>query len=65
MNNKMGSIRFLQNIADMLDNWESCAEENVGWCLLCDGPIRSAQDLIQNSNAHTCPEIFRLEPRLR
>ena len=43
----------------------SCPEENVGWCLLCDGPIRSAQDLIPNTNTLNCPEGLKLESRLR
>jgi hypothetical protein len=50
---------------EMLDNWVACPDENVGWCLLCDGPIRSAQDLIPNSDTHNCPEGLRLESRLR
>jgi hypothetical protein len=33
---------------EMLENWESCPDENVGWCLLCDGPIRSEKDQIPN-----------------
>jgi hypothetical protein len=41
---KMVPIQFPANIEEMLENWESCADENVGWCLLCDGPIRSAED---------------------
>jgi hypothetical protein len=40
----------------MLDHWASCAEENVGWCLLCDGPIRTAEDLIPETN--TQPAIL-------
>lgn len=46
MKNKMMPIEFPENIDEMLDNWASCPDENIGWCLLCDGPIRSAQDLI-------------------
>jgi hypothetical protein len=65
MNNKMVSIRFPENIEEMLENWESCPDENVGWCLLCDGPIRTGQDLIENTNTHNCPEGLRLESRLR
>jgi hypothetical protein len=28
------SIQFPSNITEMLDNWESRPDENVGWCLL-------------------------------
>jgi hypothetical protein len=34
----------------------SCAE-NVGWRLLCDGPIRSEKDVIQNSNTHNSRRV--------
>jgi hypothetical protein len=34
MKNKMVPIKFPENIEEMLDRWASCAEENVGWCLL-------------------------------
>jgi hypothetical protein len=32
-------------------------DENIGWCLLCDCCIRTAQDLIGNSNTHNCPRV--------
>jgi hypothetical protein len=62
-NMKMTPIEFPANIEEMLDNWASRAEEKVGWCLICDGPITSAQDLIENSNTHNCPAGRRLESR--
>jgi hypothetical protein len=61
MNKKMVPVRFPQNIAEMLDNRASCAEENVGWCLLCDGPIRGEKDLIPKTNTHNCAQGLRLE----
>jgi hypothetical protein len=51
---KLVPVHFPANIEEMLENWESCADENVGWCLLCDGPIRTAQDLIENTDTHIC-----------
>jgi hypothetical protein len=39
--------------------------QSVGWCLLCDGSIRSEKDLIPETNTHNCPEGLRLESRLR
>jgi hypothetical protein len=65
MKKKLVPVQFPPNMMEMLDNWESCVEENVGWCLLCDGPIRSAQDLIENTNTHNCPAGLRLESRPR
>jgi hypothetical protein len=65
MKNEMMPIRFPENIEEMLHNWASCAEANVGWCLLCDGPIRSEKDLIPNSNTHNCPAGLKLELTMR
>jgi len=31
MKKKCVPIRFPPNIMEMLDNWESCPDENVGW----------------------------------
>lgn len=61
MNKKMVRVRFPENIAEMLDNWTSCAEENVGGCLLCDGPIRSENEIMPTGNTHNCTEGLRLE----
>jgi hypothetical protein len=62
---KLVPVRFPPNLEEMLENWETCADENVGWCLLCDGPIRGEEDLIPHSNTHNCPAGRRLELRLR
>jgi hypothetical protein len=48
MKNEMMPIQFPPNFEGLLDNWRSCPDENVGGCLLCDSPIRTAQDLIPN-----------------
>jgi hypothetical protein len=44
MKNKTVAVRFPPNLMEMLDNWVACPDDNVGWCLLCDGPIRSGPD---------------------
>ena len=31
---KMVPVQFPPNLMEMLENWESCPDENVGWCLL-------------------------------
>jgi hypothetical protein len=33
MKNKMVPIQFPPNFEEMFDNWRSCPDENVGWCL--------------------------------
>jgi hypothetical protein len=63
MKKNMVPIQFPPNMMEMLHNWQLCPDESVGWCLLCDGPIRSAQDLIPNTNTHNCPEGLKLELR--
>jgi hypothetical protein len=57
---KLVSMSVPQNLAEMLDNWADCSEENIEWCLLCDRPIRCANDMIQDSNTHNCTEGRRL-----
>lgn len=32
----------------------------VGWCLLCNSPIETADDFIPETNTHSCPEGLRL-----
>ena len=63
MKNKMVPIKFPENIDEMLNNWESCPEENVGWCLLCDRPIHTEKDMIPKTNTHNCAQGLRLELR--
>ena len=46
MNDKMVPIRFPQNFLDMLETWTTSDEPNVGWCLLCNRPIKSGDDLV-------------------
>jgi hypothetical protein len=64
MKKKLVPIQFAPNLVEMLHDWKAAlTDENVGWCLLCDGPIRSARDLIPKTNTHNCPEGRRLELR--
>ena len=60
MANKMVPVKFPSNIEEMFENWATCPEENVGWCLLCDGPIYSETDLIPGTNTHNCAEGIKL-----
>jgi len=61
MNDKMAPIQFPSNILDMLDTWIASDERNVGWCLLCNRPIKSEDDLIGKTNTHDCSEGHALE----
>jgi hypothetical protein len=63
MKKKLVPIQFPPNLMEMLENWRSCPDENVGWCLLCDASIRRAQDLIPKTNTHNCAQGLRLELR--
>jgi hypothetical protein len=60
----MRQIKFPENLLEMLDHWENYPQENVGWCLLCDGPIRSEADMIPGTNTHACSEGVRLNRSL-
>lgn len=49
-------LEILNNFEEMLDDMVHSLEERVGWCLLCNAPIRSEADLIPESNTHNCEE---------
>jgi hypothetical protein len=65
LKNKMGAIQFPPKHYGNDQELAKLPDENVGWCLLCDGPIRSEKEMIKNSNTHNCPEGLKLESRLR
>jgi hypothetical protein len=49
-------IQIPDNMEEMLLNWASYSGPSVGWCLLCDGPILTENDLIPGTNTHNCAE---------
>lgn len=49
-------IEFPPNLVEMMEAWRTSAEPNVGWCLLCNRPIKCEDDLIPETNTHDCPE---------
>lgn len=57
-------IQLPQNLDQMLQNWIESEEPNVGWCLLCDQPIRSAEDLLPGTSTHDCTAGRALEERI-
>lgn len=58
-------IQFPDNLDQMFQNWSDSEELNVGWCLLCDQPIRSAADLIPDTSTHDCSAGRALEVRIK
>lgn len=57
-------IQAPPNLEQMYQSWIECEEPNVGWCLLCDSPIRSADDLIPGTNAHNCDAGRSLDEKI-
>jgi hypothetical protein len=49
-------IEFPPNLMEMMEAWITSTEPNVGWCLLCNRPIKCKDDLIPDTNTHDCPE---------
>jgi hypothetical protein len=54
-------IEFPPNLMEMMEAWLTTDEPNVGWCFLCNQPIKCEDDLIPESNTHNCPEGRALE----
>jgi len=47
-------IQWPENLDEMLEDMNRSRESRVGWCLLCNSPIRSEDDFIPNTNTHNC-----------
>jgi hypothetical protein len=47
-------IQFPTDIEKMFIAWKNCKEPNIGWCLLCNQPIRSVEDLLPGTDFHNC-----------
>ncbi len=58
-------IQVPDNFDEMVSAWVDSAEPNIGWCLLCDSPIRTEDDLIPGTSTHNCPEGRSLEEKMR
>lgn len=56
-------IKFPADLEDMLVAFANSKEERVGWCLLCNCPIRSIADQIPGTNTHTCEQGIEFEMR--
>jgi hypothetical protein len=49
-------VEFPDDFERMLEHWITFEEPNVGWCLVCDNPIRDEDDLIPGTHMHRCME---------
>lgn len=47
-------IEWPENLDEMLEAWSCSREARVGWCLLCNSPIRSEGDFLPDTNTHNC-----------
>lgn len=53
------------NLEEMFEAWSACKENNVGWCLLCNSAIRTAEDLLPGTSTHNCDAGRELEEKIR
>jgi hypothetical protein len=44
-----------------MEAWLAYDKPKIGWCLFCNNPIETEDDLIPETNTHNCPEGRRLE----
>lgn len=58
-------IQAPTNLEEMFQHWVESEEPNVGWCLMCDSPIRSEADMIPGTNSHNCEAGRQLDERIR
>jgi hypothetical protein len=61
MNKKTVPVHFPQNIAKCSTPGQAVPKKMLVWCLLCDGPIRSENDIMPTGNTPNCTECLRLE----
>lgn len=47
-------IQIPDNLDEMFADMAASDEPRVGWCLLCNSPIRNEADFLENSNTHNC-----------
>ena len=58
-------IQVPEHLDQMFQHWVDCEEPNIGWCLICDNPIRSVEDLIPGTNTHDCAKGRDLDEKIR
>jgi len=58
-------IELPENLEEMFEHWAESDRPNVGWCLLCDSAIGSADDLIPGTSTHNCEAGRALDEKIR
>lgn len=58
-------VQIPPNFEEKLERWIECKKQNVGWSMLCDAPICSADDLIPDTNTHNCATGREFEEKIR
>ena len=58
-------IKVPDNLEEMFQAWKDSSEPNIGWCLMCNNPIRTENDLIPGTNSHNCAEGRALDGKIR
>jgi hypothetical protein len=58
-------IKVPDNLEEMFQAWKDSSEPNIGWCLMCNNPIRTEDDLIPGTNSHNCAEGRALDAKVR
>jgi hypothetical protein len=57
-------IEVPEGFDEMLGHWAQSDQPTVGWCLLCDRAIVSADDLIPGTSTHNCEAGRALEEKI-
>ena len=58
-------VQVPDNLEEMFEAWSASKEENVGWCLLCNSAIHTAEDLIRDTSTHNCTAGRALEEEIQ
>lgn len=56
-------IELPENIDEMIEAWANFHGRKVGWCLLCNSPIRTESDFLPGTNTHNCEAGREFEAR--
>ena len=57
-------VQVPDNMEEMFESWTNSRDKNVGWCLLCNSGIPTADDLIPDTSTHNCEAGRALEAKI-
>jgi len=57
-------VEIPANFDEIIDTMNASTEERIGWCFLCNGPVRGPEDLIPGTSTHRCPKGLALEEQI-